>query len=358
MENLNNRSITIHNASNNDVTIRIQGEIGIPEWWAAWFGETVENTTKEALRKELEQITSIKSKRITVEIDSFGGDVYHALAMYDALRSTGAEITTKYIAWSASAATIIGMAGSKRIASENIYLLPHQVRGGMYGTAETQKNFAAWMEDLNNRLADIYSQVGGVEKSKIVELMAIENGEGRWLNAQDAMEYGLITEISKSYQAAASTRNRLLENKLPLNGLKFENMEDTSLKDKILGIVGFKNDEALKAENETLTGRITELERSKTELDNKVTELSGTISSLTESNTELQNQLTEKDAIISASQTKEAELQSEIEALKSELEIAKAQGIKIESSADPIGDTSKTSVEKDLEALRKKAGKK
>lgn len=315
--------IKIENSAANDVTIRIQGYIGLPEWADEWMDEEQLNNTKDKMRAELEAIQNIKSKRITVEIDSFGGAIDHALSIYDALRSTGASVTTKYIGWSASAATVIGMAGDKRISSENMYLLIHQVRGGVYGTVESIKNAADFYDKLNNRLADIYSSIGGVDRGKIVELMAVDGGEGKWLNADEAKEYGLITEVTQSYKAVAYTKSDLQKNKLPIDNLNFEHKMENTIKDGILNLLGFKSDEALTAENAQLTERITSLQAA---VDSHPTALQAIQDRLTAANETLtasQEQVTaltsERDSLTAENAT----LLEQIQALKDENEALK-----------------------------------
>lgn len=309
--------ILIENAAANDVVLKIQGVIGFPEWWQ-FEDEADKISTKEKMRDEIEKISNITAKRITVKIDSFGGDVNHAIGIYNALRSTGAKITTEYTGWSASAATIIGMAGEKRIIPDNGYLLIHQAQGGKWGTADNFQSYADFLKSINNTMADIYSSVGGVEKSVIEEQMNVDGGLGEWITAEKALELGLVNEITKVYQAAAYTKDAVLAYNLPTNNLKFDKMEST-IKDKIAGLLGIVNDAELIAKNEQL---ITEnlnlqlvIDSHPAEIEaiqNKLNEADESIGKATEQINTLTEQVTERDNQIIA-------LNAEIETLKAAL---------------------------------------
>lgn len=310
--------ILIENAAANDVVLKIQGVIGFPEWWQ-FEDESDKISTKEKMRDEIEKISNIKAKRITVKIDSFGGDVNHAIGIYNALRSTGASITTEYTGWSASAATIVGMAGEKRIIPDNGYLLIHQAQGGQWGTADNFQSYAEFLKSINNTIADIYANVGGVEKSKIEEQMNVDGGQGEWITSDKALELGLVTEITKVYQAAAYTKDAVMAFNLPTNNLKFDTKMENTIKDKIAGLLGIQNDAELLTANAQLTSQVADLQAV---IDAHPAEIEAIKNQLNEANvaneqaateiTNLNGQITERDNQITA-------LQQEIEGLKAEL---------------------------------------
>ncbi len=64
-------------------------------------------------------------KKIDMDINSPGGSVFDALAMYNALRATGAEITVKVLGVAASAASLLAMAGDKIVMPENAFMMVH-----------------------------------------------------------------------------------------------------------------------------------------------------------------------------------------------------------------------------------------
>jgi ATP-dependent protease ClpP protease subunit len=103
------------NAADSDtVVLRIDGDITDDgeAWIYEWFGIPV--AAPNAFRNEL---TQYAGKDIEVWIDSYGGDVFAATGMYNALmehKKTGAKVTTIIDGKAMSAATIPAMAGDVR----------------------------------------------------------------------------------------------------------------------------------------------------------------------------------------------------------------------------------------------------
>lgn len=309
--------INIENSAANDILIKIQGVIGFPEWWQ-FEDEADKVSTKEKMRDEIEKIANIKSKRITVQIDSFGGDVNHAIAIYNALRSTGATITTEYTGWSASAATIIGMAGEKRIIPDNGFLLIHQAQGGQWGTAESFQTYADWLKSVNNVIADIYSNIGGADKDEIVNQMNVDGGMGEWISAERAKELGLVTEITSVFSAVAYTKEAIKEYNLPVNNLKFDKMENP-IKEGILNLLGVKNDAALSAENTTLTARVAELEAVVAAHPEAIEAVQNQLNASIEKVSELESAVVIAENAITERDAKIEELIAQVESLQNQL---------------------------------------
>lgn len=71
----------------------------------------------------LETLDSLKP--ITFILNSYGGDVYQALGLYDYIRSMTCEVHIQAIGACMSGATLILQAGDKRIISENCTFMMH-----------------------------------------------------------------------------------------------------------------------------------------------------------------------------------------------------------------------------------------
>lgn len=225
--------------------ILIQGYIGFPEWWQ--FDESMRDqvvSTKEKMRNELKDIANAKVDKINVKIDSFGGDVNHALAIYNALKESKAEIETEFIGFSASAATIIGAAGTTKI-TDNLLLLYHESRTISLGTKSQLEADVKMLNDVNNNIAEIYSRKSGRTKDEMLDLISRNGGEGEWLTAIEAKELGLVDEVYEPSKMAASyefDNELLLKMKLPeipknkiesiINNKKQENKMGLFSKDK------------------------------------------------------------------------------------------------------------------------------
>lgn len=173
--------------------IEIEGIIGLPEEWQ--FDHPDQRVaTYEGFREALQRITAIEDSEVVVHIRSTGGDVNDALLIYDALRATGAHITTRCYGYTASAATIIAQAaseGCREIAPEALYLI-HNSICATEGNAEELRAQTELLEKTDERLAALYAERSGRAVEEFRALMAENNGRGRWLSPDEAMQMGLV----------------------------------------------------------------------------------------------------------------------------------------------------------------------
>lgn len=148
-------------------------------------------------------------KKITCYINSPGGSVFDALAIYNALRANGAEITTKVMGVAASAASLIAMAGDKIIMPENTFMMIHNPMVGAYGNAEEMRDMADVLDKIAASLIGVYVARTGLSEADVKALLDDET----WLNAADAVEKGFATEMEVALKIAASfDLERLPEN--------------------------------------------------------------------------------------------------------------------------------------------------
>ena len=195
------------NVSENESIIEVFGAIG-----ETWDGEGKNNTA--AVNGELARIKSLKAKAITVKINSLGGDVNHALAIYDLLEEHEAEITTQIIGLCASAATVIAAAGTTRKMSRNALFLIHQCSAWLGRANQTQ--LAAEIESqqtINKRILSIYTEKCGTENIKDIETLFVANsGQGKWIEASEALRLGFVTDIYNESKKAACINKKTFEN--------------------------------------------------------------------------------------------------------------------------------------------------
>ena len=179
------------NKSETDVEITIEGIIGWDDE-ASW----------RSLKKKLTEIANSKAKKIVVNINSLGGYVSDGLMIHDALKMAKAKIETRTFAMTASAATIVAQAGDKRKMSSNGLYLIHRASNVAFGNVNEMKAAVDELEKVDERIFALYIKRGGNE-DKIKELMDENNGQGKWIDAEEALEVGLIDEIIEPSRAAA-----------------------------------------------------------------------------------------------------------------------------------------------------------
>lgn len=182
----------------NVAEIDIDGVIGFDFW-----SDDPEKNTKERMREQLKEVDAIQADKIIVNISSLGGDVDHGLAIHDLLANNSAEVETRVIGMTASAATIIAQAGDIRTMSDNALYLVHRAWTVGMGNANDFEALAKDLVKLDGRISNIYSKRSEKTEDDFMDLMNESNGDGIWISAEEAKEYGLIDSITEPMKAAA-----------------------------------------------------------------------------------------------------------------------------------------------------------
>ncbi|MBQ9565647.1 MAG: Clp protease ClpP [Synergistaceae bacterium] len=97
-------------------------------------------------------------KNITLRINSIGGDVFEAQAMYSYLRSHPANVTVRVDGLAASAASLVAMAGDKVIMPANALMMIHNPAGLAMGEAEDMRETADILDKVRDAIAAAYVQ--------------------------------------------------------------------------------------------------------------------------------------------------------------------------------------------------------
>lgn len=131
--------------------------------------------------------------KIDVRINSDGGDVYTGIAIFNALRSSKADITIWVDGIAASMASVIALCGRKVLMSRYARLMLHSVMGGCYGNKDEMRRCMEEIESLEATLAEMYAEKTGRTAEEIRS--AYFDGEDHWLRADEALALGFIDGI-------------------------------------------------------------------------------------------------------------------------------------------------------------------
>ncbi len=167
------------------------------------------DVTSDSVVKTLNQS---HAKNITVKINSYGGEVGEAIAIYNELRAkskAGAKVTTVNMGFACSSASVIFCAGDTRIMSQSSLLMIHNPWLSISGNAKELKKAAGDLEKIAKSIIEIYQGLISITDAELEALMDAET----WIEAADAVDMGFATEIDESTdqasQAAARVRRSL-----------------------------------------------------------------------------------------------------------------------------------------------------
>lgn len=132
-------------------------------------------------------------KNIDVRINSYGGDVYSGIAIFNALRNSKANINVYIDGVAASMASVIAMCGKPVKMSKYAKLMLHNVSGGCYGNKKEMQKCINEIETLEDTLCQMYSAKTKQDKEAIKAKYF--DGEDHWMNADEALALGFVDGI-------------------------------------------------------------------------------------------------------------------------------------------------------------------
>jgi len=132
---------------------------------------------------------------IKLYINSSGGSVSAALAIYDTMQYVKPDVSTICVGVAASAAALLMAAGAKgkRYSLPNSEMLIHQVMGGAEGQATEIEIAAKQILKIKQKTNEILAKHTGQKLDKIEH----DTDRDFWMTAEEAKDYGLIDEIIK-----------------------------------------------------------------------------------------------------------------------------------------------------------------
>jgi ATP-dependent Clp protease protease subunit len=132
-------------------------------------------------------------KEIQMYINSPGGVIYSGLAIYDTMQMISNPISTVAVGVTASFGTVLLTAGSKgrRYALPNATIHMHQPLGGAQGQATDIEIQTKQILRLRTLLNDIMSRHTG----KPVDVIKQDTERDFYLDAKQAVEYGLVDQV-------------------------------------------------------------------------------------------------------------------------------------------------------------------
>ncbi len=159
-----------------------------------FLGEDVNDTTASLIVAQLLFLESEDPKKdIHLYINSPGGSVTAGMAIYDTMQYIKCDVSTICVGMAASMGAFLLAGGEKgkRFILPNAEVMIHQPSGGAKGQAtEIQiaaENILKTKKKLNEMLA--------ANTGKDIEQVTADTERDYWMNAEEALEYGLVDGI-------------------------------------------------------------------------------------------------------------------------------------------------------------------
>ena len=193
----NHRYYAIKNSADRTAEVLIYGQIRQPSFWDEYFGLS-DSVSAKSFRREL--TAALKdADRVTVRINSYGGDVAEGNAIISALKNCGKPTTALVDGVAYSMAAVIALACNETYMPTNTLLMLHAPRGGEYGTSHDLRTTADVLDKYGATLAEtIAARTGTTPEQAFAKYM---DREDHFFTAREAKTAMLITDV-KEYESA------------------------------------------------------------------------------------------------------------------------------------------------------------
>jgi len=165
-----------------------------------FLGEPIDDHVANTLIAQLLFLEAENPKEdIRIYINSPGGSVTAALALYDTMQYLKCDVSTICIGQAASAAAVLLASGTKgkRYILPNARVLIHQIMiGGIEGQQTEVEIQAREMLRMKNQINEILSRHTGQPVKKIEQ----DTDRDYYMSSDEAKKYGLIDKIITKQQ--------------------------------------------------------------------------------------------------------------------------------------------------------------
>ena len=159
-----------------------------------FLGEPIDDAVANTVIAQLLFLEAENKKEdIKIYINSPGGSVTSAMALYDTMQFIKPDVSTICLGQAASAAAVLLACGAKgkRYALPNARVLIHQVMGGVEGQQKDVEIQAREMTRIKNQLNEILAKHTGQSIKKI----EADTDRDYFMTAEEAKKYGIVDKI-------------------------------------------------------------------------------------------------------------------------------------------------------------------
>ena len=192
----------------------LYGDIASETWWG-------DEVTPRQFTEELNALGNVPE--IVVRINSGGGDVFAANAIYTRLKDNAAKITVKIDGWAASAATIVAMAGDLIEIPGNGVFMVHDPSIGLLGYFN-ETDLVKVSEELKvikQSIVNGYALKTGKAVDEIAAIMAAET----WFDGKQAVDAGFCDRLMfEEADTTVENAAKVIVNSVSMNLEQFPNM--------------------------------------------------------------------------------------------------------------------------------------
>ena len=192
----------------------LYGDIASETWWG-------DEVTPRQFTEELSALGTVPE--IVVRINSGGGDVFAANAIYTRLKDNPAKITVKIDGWAASAATIVAMAGDViEIPANGVFMVHDPSMGllGYFNEADLVK-LTDEIKVIKQSIVNGYALKTGKPADEIAAIMSAES----WYDGKQAVDAGFCDKLMfEDAKNSVENTAKVVVNSVSMDLTRYEKM--------------------------------------------------------------------------------------------------------------------------------------
>lgn len=169
-----------------------------------WVAGVVNDNMSTVVQAQLMYLDSVENRDITMHVDTPGGSVKSGLSMVDVMRYINSDVATINTGMAASMGSILLSSGTKGKRSSLNFskVMIHQVSSGAQGHVEDNRISQMESEKYNYILFKMLAENSGKTFEEVLESARRD----KWLNSQEALDFGFIDEVITSEKGLSITR--------------------------------------------------------------------------------------------------------------------------------------------------------
>lgn len=159
-----------------------------------FLGEPIDDAVANTIIAQLLFLDAENNKEdIKIYINSPGGSVTSALALYDTIQHVKSDISTISLGQAASAAAVLLACGTKgkRFSLPNARVMLHQVMGGAEGQA---KDVAIQTKEML-RIKEQIDKILAKHTGQLIAKIEKDTDRDFFMTAEEAKKYGIVDKI-------------------------------------------------------------------------------------------------------------------------------------------------------------------
>ena len=168
-----------------------------------WISGVVDQRMCDVTQAQLMYLDSVEKKDITLHINSPGGSVLHGLGIVDVMRYIKSDVATINTGMAASMGSILLSSGTKGKRSSLNFskVMIHQVSSGAQGHVADNRISQMESEKYNFILFKMLAENSGKDFQYVLDAARRD----KWLNSQEALDFGFIDEVITSEGTSSIT---------------------------------------------------------------------------------------------------------------------------------------------------------